>query len=328
MKDLDTFLTRGSRPATGLLLARTSAHLRQLGRAAISPRTTRQEIARSYLFLLLSAATPIVATKRDGILYCTLGTDRGVGRQVFASGGYDSDLLACVVRILESRNGDNAFRGRTFIDIGANLGTSTIPAILKFGASDALAFEPAPDAFKVLQCNVILNDLSGRVRLSPVALSDKSGFAELEIADADSGDSRIRTGPPEESGELCGESLRGVIAVPTRRLDDVLEEEHVDLRSIGLVWIDAQGHEAQILQGAQAVLASSVPVVLEYWPYGLRRSGGLELLHDIVASTYREVIDLRSVMSTGRASSLPSASLGQLQENLEGPAFTDVLLLK
>jgi len=300
--------------------------LRQVGRAALSNNATRREVARSYLFLLLGAATPIVATNKGGIIYCALGTDRGVGRQVFASGGYDDHLLACAVQVLEDRAGPEAFKGRTFIDIGANLGTSTIPAILRFGASDAIAFEPAPDAFKVLQCNVILNGLTDRVRLLPVALSDEPGVAELEIAAADSGDSRVRTGPGDRTDNMFGESLRKVISVSARRFDDTIFQ--ATLRSTGLVWIDAQGHEAQILKGAQTLLGSDVPVVLEYWPYGLRRSGGLDLLHEIIGAEYTQVLDLRATMSERKAVLHPAKSVSDLQWGLAGTAFTDILLLK
>jgi FkbM family methyltransferase len=317
-----------ARTSMAAVAARTGGHLRLFARAARSSPAARRELVRSYLFLLLGRATPVVATDHDGLIYCVLGKDRGVGRHVFAAGGYDDDLLACVVRTLEDRNGAGAFRGRTFIDIGANIGTSSIPAILRFGASDAIAFEPGPDAFKVLHCNVILNGLDERVRLFQVALSDNAGVAELEIAAADSGDSRIRKGPPVGSGEIFGESRRDVIAVATRRFDDVVETDAIDLGLTGLVWIDAQGHEAQILSGAQTLLASDVPVVLEYWPYGLKRSGGMELLHDIVAWNYREVIDLRTAISKGRVEVRPADSLRELGHELEGPAFTDLMLLK
>ncbi len=58
--------------------------------------------------------------------------------------------------------------------------------------------------------------------------------------------------------------------------------------------MDVQGHEAHVLRGASELLRSDVPIVIEYWPYGLRRAGGLETLHSLIAEHYAYVIDLRS----------------------------------
>ena len=42
---------------------------------------------------------------------------------------------------------------------------------------------------------------------------------------------------------------------------------------LGLVWMDAQGHEAHILSGAEVLHAPDIPIVTEYWPQGLRHAG-------------------------------------------------------
>ena len=43
--------------------------------------------------------------------------------------------------------------------------------------------------------------------------------------------------------------------------------------SVGLVWVDIQGHEGQFFEGARHFLSQGTPVVSEFWPYGIKRSG-------------------------------------------------------
>ena len=37
-----------------------------------------------------------------------------------------------------------------------------------------------------------------------------------------------------------------------------------------LIWMDTQGFEANILLGAKKLISSGAPIVLEFWPYGLK----------------------------------------------------------
>ena len=59
-----------------------------------------------------------------------------------------------------------------------------------------------------------------------------------------------------------------------------------------MVWIDAQGHDGHILASAGSLLQSTVPVVVEYCPHGLRRSSSLALLHATMAEHYSTVVGL------------------------------------
>ena len=49
-----------------------------------------------------------------------------------------------------------------------------------------------------------------------------------------------------------------------------------------LIWIDTQGHEAKILSGANNLITSGAPVVMEFWPYALKRSNSFGDLKKII----------------------------------------------
>jgi hypothetical protein len=64
-----------------------------------------------------------------------------------------------------------------------------------------------------------------------------------------------------------------VVQIRLRRLDDVLEELQLSVSRGSLLWVDVQGHEGQFFMGAEQTLRRGVPVVAEFWPYGINRSG-------------------------------------------------------
>lgn len=210
------------------------------------------------------------------MLFCVRTSDKLVGRYTFMNGDYELHLMRRAIEIISAERGvPSILQGKTFMDVGANIGTALVPALRLFGADSAVAFEPEPENYRLLHLNLIANGLDERVRRFPLALSDHTGTSDLELSATNSGDHRMRM-PGAGDGD-DGESNRATIGVPVTRLDDLVASGEVDLSSLGMVWMDVQGHEGHVLAGASTLLDSSIPVVAEFWPYGLRRSGGLNL---------------------------------------------------
>jgi FkbM family methyltransferase len=272
--------------------------------------------------------TPSVAVVHDGAWYYVSTNDDLIGRHTFSTGSYEQDLFARSLDIIEALTGSPPLRGRTLIDIGANIGTTTVPGAKVFGASLVLAFEPAPANFKLLRCNVIANDMEDRVRAYQLALSDHSGVASLEMSASNWGDHRIRAEDVRAGDGVHGESWRTTVDVPVARLDEILLRDGVDLDRLGLLWMDTQGHEGHVLAGAEAALAHGVPTVLEYWPYALARAGGLERLYRLVASHYRLVVDLRASVRANAVIQCPADRLSELEHAYPGDLYTDLILLR
>lgn len=203
---------------------------------------------------------------RHGILGFS-SRDHGVGRLLFLRGEYEYGQIERAAAL-----GGFASGGRRWLlDVGANVGTVCIAFAREGVFTRALAVEPAPDTFRHLVKNVALNNLDQAIRCVNVALSATSGAAEFELS-SNSGDHRVRVAGPL-TAERYSEHKRSLISVPVRRLDDLLDETGIERRDVGLLWMDVQGHERHVLEGAPKLLASRVPVVIELWPYGLRRAG-------------------------------------------------------
>ena len=295
-------------------------------RWALNFRGQRRAIGRRYVFDVLSMVTPSVAVDTDGVRFYVSTSDREVSRETFARGAYERELFSRVTEALR-RVAPEACKleGRGFLDIGGNIGSATCIALHRYGAEQAWTFEPAPENLKLLRQNVLVNGFDRRVQVHPVALSDHEGSVVFELSSASWGDHRVRVEQPgnDDRPALLDETGRDTLKVPARRLDSLIDDGSVDLGALGLAWIDVQGHEGHVFAGATKLLASNVPIVCEYWRYGLERSDGLERFNSLIAASRRRFIDLGAAGYTVRS----TEQLGDLRGHYRGLAGTDLLLL-
>lgn len=157
--------------------------------------------------------------------------------------------------------------GGTYIDIGANIGLTTIPIACRAGVA-CKAFEPEPQAFQHLAANLSQNCPAANIAVFNFALSDRRGTIAFELSDDNLGDHRIRLNAANGS---FGEASRRIIEVPTKRLDDVLRAEELS-RPIA-IRLSTQGAECRVLEGGRAILEAASFFTFEFWPYGIARMG-------------------------------------------------------
>jgi len=201
----------------------------------------------------------------------------------------DTAILATYARTHDWVPGINAaiaaffdeYDGGTYIDIGANIGLTTIP-IARRPRIACKVFEPEPQAFRYLTDNLSENDPGANVEAFNFALSDRNGAIAFELSDDNLGDHRIHLNAANGN---FGESGRRVIEVPTKRLDDVLRAE--DLARPIAVRLSTQGAECRVLEGGRAILEAASFFTFECWPYGIARMGDdVRRLIDFIARRY------------------------------------------
>jgi FkbM family methyltransferase len=279
---------------------------------------------RGPVFDLLAHVAPMVVVEGvDGVRFAVRTNDPEIGRHTFVHGAYDLPTMEVAMRLLGERGQE--LRGRSFLDVGANIGTAAVMAVRRFGASACLAIEPAPDNLELLRWNIVLNGMQDVATVFPVALSDHDGRLRLDLSDSNAGDHRLHTGPPVEPGRR--EERRGV-EVDVIRLDELIDRGDIQLDTLGLLWMDVQGHEGQVLSGACKLLRSGIPIVVELWPAGLRRAGGVEAFWDALEGNYRWAVDLRA----GSDERPRRASISELRASTgdaDDPGwFTDILVTR
>jgi FkbM family methyltransferase len=270
------------------------------------------ETLRKARFEALSTNSDIaLADKAEKYLVFT--ADKTISKTVFATGEFEFGKFERVMRLL-----GGAFTLETLVDVGANIGTICIPAVARGFARRAIAIEPEPGNFRLLEINVRLNDLTGRIARYNVAAGPLDGqVLQMELSTVNYGDHRIRISVHDGAYR---EGSRHIVEVASQRLDTVVGA--LDAKS-AIVWLDTQGFEGHVLRGADTIIAARVPLVLEFWPYGLNRTQSYADLRAAITS-YATYYDL----SDGDPMPRRTSDIDMLYRRLEETGGqTDILLV-
>jgi FkbM family methyltransferase len=245
--------------------------------------------------------TPYLATRAGDALFLVKTEDKHIGRSLFAKQARgEIAVLSRAVAAVEGIWGPDAIARRTFVDVGANIGTTTIPAVLSHGFAFAVAIEPEPENLRVLRMNVLMNELEDRVRVLPLAVSNELGQTDLVVDRTRGGKHWIATDPSKVKRKSASSST--ILTVETVTLDRLVETAVLELEDIGLLWMDAEGHEGHILAGAASLLRQGTPLVMEWNPVILDRIGDRDRLQQAIAEHYTHFAGLHRDASTEQAS--------------------------
>jgi FkbM family methyltransferase len=154
------------------------------------------------------------------------------------------------------------FEGRsgTYLDIGANIGLTTVP-VAQNPKVRCIAFEPDPTNYRNLQDNICRNVPHGNVTTHEVALFDRQATLQFSLADdGNLGDHRLFRGPSTN---------RRLIEVKAMPLDSLLD----DVASPLAAKIDVQGAEPAVIAGAGRVLAQAELIIMEFSPFLIAQLG-------------------------------------------------------
>ena len=217
-------------------------------------------------------------------IYVVSADDQFVGKEILRRGHFEFDKFENCISILGPK-----FNRKLLIDVGANIGTTCIPAISRGYFERAIAFEPEPLNHSILLANIALNRLSERIEVKALAIgAERDQQLSFELSPINSGDHRVRV---TENDGMENEAARKTIAVQSTTLDVACGE--VDPKST-LLWVDTQGYEGAVFKGAKKAMACQTPIAFEFWPYGLNRTNGYADLKKCVENAdYNNMADLR-----------------------------------
>jgi FkbM family methyltransferase len=206
-----------------------------------------------------------------------------------------------------------------FIDVGANVGTTTLYAARTGAFSRIVSVEPSPDNLAVLRLNVHANDLDEVVTVVPSACGAESGEVELLLSALSSGDHRVSRGARTTA------SHPRAVRVPEQTLDEILREAGVGGDDVALVWVDTQGHEPSVLGGAADTIGAGAPFLMEFWPEMYEQAGTLDAHVRTLGKLFRGFVDLRDPALAERPTDQLGALAASVLEQYRGQ--TDLLLL-
>lgn len=237
-----------------------------------------------------------ITIKRNGITWILPMADDVISSSIFIHRQFNKSQVDKILWYAKSNDRLSGMISgdKTLIDIGANYGTASILFARRNMFNEIHAIEPDPDNYVVLLENIHANDLGAVVKTHNYALSDINGFIDFELSKENKGDHRVLPGTVNKSINLYKENERERIKVPCMKLDDFLYNNKLDIMKIGLIWVDVQGHEGHVFAQSEILKKNPVPIFAELWPYGLMRSGGLNLFVTFIKENYAYFIQLES----------------------------------
>jgi len=166
--------------------------------------------------------------------------------------GYWSKLLERSYRYeieLDLLFADSAEVDYTLVDCGANYGYwSILVSSRPFGNHRAIAIEPSANNFARLAHNAAVN--GHRFEVMKCAIGAERGTARL-------------SGTKHEALSIAGKPGAGGEEVPVMRLDDLLDDGHLQAGGKYLVKLDVEGVEIDAIRGGTRLLAEDTAILCE-----------------------------------------------------------------
>jgi FkbM family methyltransferase len=189
-------------------------------------------------------------------------------------------------------------QGPVLIDIGANMGLTSVPRVVLGDFARAYCAEPEPLNFRALVRNVADNGLRGLVLPDRVAIGDTDGSVLLWRTKY-SGGHRVSTDRHPWK----------TIEVESRTLNRWCRDLAIDLDLVTFVKVDTQGFEVRVLRGASDLLGRRhIAWQLEVAPMWLESAGTpAGELYALCAEHFTHFIDLGKFVAGPRVR--PTADL-------------------
>ncbi|MDR3386996.1 MAG: FkbM family methyltransferase [Rudaea sp.] len=285
--------------------------------ATIWPLATKNSFMRECVFHALQASKKLdlfyVGGYKESFLVNS--KDRIISRDIYIKGEFDFLKFDTAAKLLKKHGRLTEGGIDILVDVGANIGSICIPAVARGYAKTAIAIEPHPENCRILRANIALNRLNQLISVHELAVGvNKDDVLKLDISHDNWGDHRI-------ASKICPQNKTGIdsISVKSTNLDSMISKfDNVNI----LLWMDIQGYEGYALEGAEKLVEKKIPMVIEFWPHGMQRSGCYSTLRRLL-DAYVGFYDLDVPISFH-----PISDLDVLYERIaRNDGFTDLLVI-
>jgi FkbM family methyltransferase len=245
--------------------------VRRVSKAGAAAAASLPESARQAVFEQICEDCHVVSLKVSG-RYGAIQSLTDIVLTHYAINGTYSEHINNQLKSFFAEKGGN------YIDIGANIGLTTIP-VAQNARVRCLAIEPEPRNFINLCANIAENCPHKNVEVRRLAIFVRPQTLRFELSSGENlGDHRLHIHDKARGSE---EHERATIEVEAVCLDEIAG----NLKGSLAVKIDTQGAEPFVVLGGKETLSRAELIISEFWPYGMAQLGGnpgdlIEFLHD------------------------------------------------
>jgi len=227
-------------------------------------KITFDKLSKSKEFMMYSNRYNFLLFSRDYM----------ISRSTYVDGPYDFYILKKALKLLPKK-----FVRETLVDVGANIGTISIPAIKDGLFKKSIAFEPNSKIYNILKINIFLNNLNKKITPLDFCLSSKNyDNLSFKMSHTNYGDTRFIK---NNKNNLFSKNK-------VKKLDSFIKlfNPHKTL-----IKIDVQGFEPEVLLGSKLLLSFKPPIILEVDPIIINKDNFMKMLN-IIKKNYTIFFDL------------------------------------
>ena len=150
-------------------------------------------------------------------------------------------------------------KGDLVIDIGANIGDTTVLMALAAGSSGiTLGFEPNPYVYKILEKNASLNKGKQNIVPLPYAITVKEEEFYYISSEASFGNGGISPTKNSKHGKfIFPDKIKGI------NLEELLEMKYKDkLNNLSFIKIDTEGYDKEIIKSISGLIDKYKPAIV------------------------------------------------------------------
>ena len=220
-------------------------------------KTKNQNLSRSALSAIYrTAKNERYLLKNNTNEVLIVHTNELISEKIFIDGSFEFLAFERTIAIIKKFNKLN-----TLVDIGANIGTTSIPALTRGFFKNAIVIEPEIKNFRILMSNIYLNNLEKRITAHNLALTDKeNSLLYLEIfKEGNNGKHKISK-ENLTNKKFDSENIQKAKGNTLDKIAPNITKED------SLIWMDVEGYEGIILKGANSTIAKKIPLVVEFDP--------------------------------------------------------------
>lgn len=178
-------------------------------------------------------------------IYINIDVKSYIEQQIILKKGYSENINFHIFK--------NIRPNTILLDIGSNIGTTSLPTATAFPSVDVHCFEPNLEINNKLKENAELNFLDN-VYIYDWGISNKSSVKTLFYSGEKFGNRG--TSSLHKNDDILNPQE---IEIPLRTVDDLYAE---CLKPISVIKIDVQGHEIEVLEGAIKTIQKFNPIII------------------------------------------------------------------